>query len=178
MLPSNTSSKGITSCRMYGETCWFWSLYWVTTWVQIHRNSFIVSHGIRQLIIFLAYFQSMSNLSQPHLMYFIWWQERLWFVLIDSYYYSMNNFINFAKKQQRNGLERGILAEIRKTYPHAEQYLSGHRYPTLPKIVVYSASSSSDSFLQRYMSPQWQHFPFLQFDYTLPNCREGRGHCS
>lgn len=64
----------------------------------------------------------------------------------------MNNFINFGKWFQRGQLERKVISRLNKNYPNVEQNIAAHRYPTLPKIVVYSASTSSDSFLKKYAS--------------------------
>ncbi len=64
----------------------------------------------------------------------------------------MNNFINFSKWFQRGQLERRIISRLNKNYPNIEQNISAHRYLILPKIVVYSASTSSDSFLKTYTS--------------------------
>ena len=62
----------------------------------------------------------------------------------------MNNFINFSKWFNRGQLERRVISKLNKHYPNLEQNIGMHRYPTLPKIVVYSASTSSDSFLKKY----------------------------
>ena len=60
----------------------------------------------------------------------------------------MNNFINFSRKMQRNTLERRIISELNKKLPNLEQNIASHRYPTLPKIVVYSAVNSN-TFLDK-----------------------------
>jgi hypothetical protein len=61
----------------------------------------------------------------------------------------MNNFINFSRKAARDTLERRIVSASNKSIPNIEQYLSSYRYPVLPKIVVYSSSSTSDSLLAK-----------------------------
>lgn len=61
----------------------------------------------------------------------------------------MNNFVNFARKFKRGGLERRAVWAADNALPHVEQYISSHRYPVLPKIVVYSSLASSDAFLQK-----------------------------
>ena len=65
----------------------------------------------------------------------------------------MNNFVNFARKFKRGGLERRAVWAADNALPNIEQYISVNRYPILPKIVVYSAATNSDSFLNTYLSP-------------------------
>lgn len=69
----------------------------------------------------------------------------------DLYLYLMNNFINFSRKAARDTLERRVVSASSKNIPNIEQYVSRYRYPLIPKIVVYSASSSSDSLLSKYI---------------------------
>ena len=71
----------------------------------------------------------------------------------------MNNFINFSKKMQRNTLERSIISAANKQIPNIEQYIGAHRYPVLPKIVVYSAAANANSFLEKYASPYVGYSP-------------------
>jgi len=71
----------------------------------------------------------------------------------------MNNFRNFSLKYNRNCLERGIISRVKKFYPNVEQYISAHRFPVLPKIVVYSSSASSETFLQKYNCKYSVFFP-------------------
>ncbi len=54
-----------------------------------------------------------------------------------------------ARKWQRDTLERSVIASLRSTYPQLEQHISSYRYPTLPKIVLYSSAASSESFLRK-----------------------------
>jgi hypothetical protein len=61
----------------------------------------------------------------------------------------MNNFRYMARKWQRDTLERSVIASLRSTYPQLEQHISSYRYPTLPKIVLYSSAASSESFLRK-----------------------------
>jgi hypothetical protein len=61
----------------------------------------------------------------------------------------MNNFINVARKLQRNSLERGIISSAGHRLPNIEQYISAHRFPTLPKIVVYSSVGHLDTLLSK-----------------------------
>ncbi len=72
---------------------------------------------------------------------------------MNIYRYIMNNFINFSKKLKRSGLERMVVSASNRAIPNIEQYISVNRYPILPKIVVYSAATNSDSFLNTYLSP-------------------------
>lgn len=62
----------------------------------------------------------------------------------------MNNAINVLRKLKRNNLERDVIRQVKKEIPNVEQYISTHRYPVLPKIVVYSAASQANSFLEKY----------------------------
>jgi hypothetical protein len=55
----------------------------------------------------------------------------------------MNNFRYMARKWHRDTLERNALTAIRRVLPDAENYISSHRYPVLPKIVLYSSAASS-----------------------------------
>ena len=82
----------------------------------------------------------------------------------------MNNFINFSRKMQRARLERTVMAQSKELIPNVEQYLASHRFPTMPKIVVYSASSHSDSFLNKYFLPT-QDIPFLPGDFSFNDRR-------
>ena len=66
-----------------------------------------------------------------------------------SYCLSMNNFRYTLNKVKRNSLERSALSVLRASNPNFEQYVSAHRYPTVPKIVLYSSLAGSDSFLQK-----------------------------
>jgi hypothetical protein len=61
----------------------------------------------------------------------------------------MNNFRYALNKVKRNTLERNVLAALRSSNPNFEQYVSAHRYPTVPKIVLYSSLAGSDAFLQK-----------------------------
>jgi len=61
----------------------------------------------------------------------------------------MNNAINMLRKAKRNALERSVISAVNSQLPNVEQYIASHRYPTLPKIVVYSAASQANSFLER-----------------------------
>ena len=61
----------------------------------------------------------------------------------------MNNAINMLRKAKRNALERSVISAVNSQLPNVEQYIASHRYPTLPKIVVYSAASQATSFLER-----------------------------
>lgn len=61
----------------------------------------------------------------------------------------MNNFRFMARKWQRDTLERNIISTLKGTYPGLEEYISSHRYPVLPKIVLYSSAASSESFLRK-----------------------------
>lgn len=73
----------------------------------------------------------------------------------------MNNGINMLRKAKRNGLERRVLSAVNKQIPNVEQYIASHRYPALPKIVVYSAASQANSFLEKYPSQSMQNLPLL-----------------
>ena len=73
----------------------------------------------------------------------------------------MNNGINMFRKMMRDNLERRVLNEVNKQIPNVEQYIASHRYPTLPKIVVYSAASQANSFLEKYSSYSMQNIPLL-----------------
>ena len=73
----------------------------------------------------------------------------------------MNNAINVLRKIKRDNLERGVVSAINKHIPNVEQYIASHRYPALPKIVVYSAASQANSFLEKYKSYlRYRLFPF------------------
>lgn len=61
----------------------------------------------------------------------------------------MNNFKYVARKWHRDTLECNALAAVRAVYPNVEQCISSHRYPVLPKIVLYSSAASSESFLRK-----------------------------
>lgn len=71
----------------------------------------------------------------------------------------MNNYLQAVKYLKRAGLERTVVSAANKAIPNIEQYIAAHRYPTLPKIVIYSASASSDSFLNRYQRTHKASFP-------------------
>ena len=62
----------------------------------------------------------------------------------------MNKFTSLAQKAHRSGLERSVIADARRHIPHIEQFISLHRFPVMPKIVVYSAAVNVDSFLNKY----------------------------
>ena len=62
----------------------------------------------------------------------------------------MNNSLNVLKYLKRAGLERRVIAACNRSNPNVEQYIASNRYPVIPKIVIYSASASSDSFLNKY----------------------------
>jgi hypothetical protein len=66
----------------------------------------------------------------------------------------MNNFVNVARKVNRNSLERTVVSRLAGKYPGLEQSISAHRFPVLPKIVLYSSLASSESFLRTY---GWVH---------------------
>jgi hypothetical protein len=63
----------------------------------------------------------------------------------------MNNFRYMARKWHRDTLERNIIYNLKSAYPGLEQHISSHRYPVLPKIVLYSSAASSESFLRKYL---------------------------
>lgn len=61
----------------------------------------------------------------------------------------MNNFRYISRKWHRDTLERNAVAVAKAAFPNVEQYIASSRYPTLPKIVVYSSSVSGESFLRK-----------------------------
>ena len=84
----------------------------------------------------------------------------------------MNNFINFARKFERGRLEQTIISQANKHNPNLEQYISAHRYPILPKIVVYSAASQSDSFINKATLSHLEYSPTTTS--WLPHSRQSQ----
>jgi hypothetical protein len=64
------------------------------------------------------------------------------------------------RKTLRQGMERRIAGRYNKTAPNFDQYVSRHRFPLLPKIVVYSNIQSPQTYLD-------QIFPL--YKYVVPN---------
>jgi len=62
----------------------------------------------------------------------------------------MNNFRNFSRKYDRSVLERTVLSKLRSAYPNLEHSIAAHRFPTLPKIILYSSAANSEESLKKY----------------------------
>lgn len=94
------------------------------------------------------------------------------YLLINSSYYisiirlNMNNLKNMLDKAARNGLETNILKQVKSTFPNVEQYISAHRYPVLPKIVLYSSSANSEAYLRKYLQPFIKVIPPIRIHHA------------
>jgi hypothetical protein len=77
-----------------------------------------------------------------------------------SFSQAMKNYRAMSRKVARECLERDSISIVNKQFPNVEQYISKYRFPTLPKIVVYSTYASTDKYLQTYPINHLEFSPF------------------
>jgi hypothetical protein len=57
----------------------------------------------------------------------------------------------FANKIMRGNGQNQLINQLRRQSPNYDQYLAKHRFPSFPKIVLYTSESNPSRYLDKYL---------------------------